>query len=240
MNKTKIEWTQVTWNPITGCSKVSEGCKNCYAERMSKRLKSMKNKRYINGFDVTIHKDLFGEPLKWKSSKIVFVNSMSDIFHELIPDEVILELFKIMNKAKIHIFQVLTKRPERLKKLANKISWTDNIWMGVTVENQKNTNRIDILRQTNAHIKFISFEPLLEEISNLNLENIDWAIVGGESGPGAREIKKEWVMSLKEQCRNYNVKFFFKQWGGVNKKKNGRLLDGKEYNEMPNINIKNS
>ena len=165
---------------------------------------------------------------------------MSDIFHELIPDEVILELFKIMNKAKIHIFQVLTKRPERLKKLANKISWTDNIWMGVTVENQKNTNRIDILRQTNAHIKFISFEPLLEEISNLNLENIDWAIVGGESGPGAREIKKEWVMSLKEQCRNYNVKFFFKQWGGVNKKKNGRLLDGKEYNEMPNINIKNS
>ncbi|WP_270427960.1 DUF5131 family protein [Fusobacterium mortiferum] len=240
MNKTKIEWTQVTWNPITGCSKVSEGCKNCYAERMSKRLKSMKNKRYINGFDVTIHKDLFEEPLKWKSSKIVFVNSMSDIFHELIPDEVILELFKIMNKAKIHIFQVLTKRPERLKKLANKISWTDNIWMGVTVENQKNTNRIDILRQTNAHIKFISFEPLLEEISNLNLENIDWAIVGGESGPGAREIKKEWVMSLKEQCRNYNVKFFFKQWGGVNKKKNGRLLDGKEYNEMPNINIKNS
>ena len=202
MNKTKIEWTQVTWNPITGCSKVSEGCKNCYAERMSKRLKSMKNKRYINGFDVTIHKDLFEEPLKWKSSKIVFVNSMSDIFHELIPDEVILELFKIMNKAKIHIFQVLTKRPERLKKLANKISWTDNIWMGVTVENQKNTNRIDILRQTNAHIKFISFEPLLEEISNLNLENIDWAIVGGESGPGAREIKKEWVMSLKEQCRN--------------------------------------
>lgn len=240
MNKTKIEWTQVTWNPITGCSKVSEGCKNCYAERMSKRLKSMKNKRYINGFDVTIHKDLFEEPLKWKSSKIVFVNSMSDIFHELIPDEVILELFKIMNKAKIHIFQVLTKRPERLKKLANKISWTDNIWMGVTVENQKNTNRIDILRQTNAHIKFISFEPLLEEISNLNLENIDWAIVGGESGPEAREIKKEWVMSLKEQCRNYNVKFFFKQWGGVNKKKNGRLLDGKEYNEMPNINIKNS
>lgn len=235
MNKTKIEWTQVTWNPITGCSKISEGCKNCYAERMSKRLKSMKNKRYINGFDVTIHKDLFEEPLKWKSSKIVFVNSMSDIFHELIPDEVILELFKIMNKAKIHIFQVLTKRPERLKKLANKISWTDNIWMGVTVENQKNINRIDILRQTNAHIKFISFEPLLEEISNLNLENIDWAIVGGESGPGAREIKKEWVMSLKEQCRNYNVKFFFKQWGGVNKKKNGRLLDGKEYNEMPNI-----
>ena len=235
MNKTKIEWTQVTWNPITGCSKISEGCKNCYAERMSKRLKSMKNKRYINGFDVTIHKDLFEEPLKWKSSKIVFVNSMSDIFHELIPDEVILELFKIMNKAKIHIFQVLTKRPERLKKLANKISWTDNIWMGVTVENQKNINRIDILRQTNAHIKFISFEPLLEEISNLNLENIDWAIVVGESGPGAREIKKEWVMSLKEQCRNYNVKFFFKQWGGVNKKKNGRLLDGKEYNEMPNI-----
>ncbi|WP_187106702.1 DUF5131 family protein [Fusobacterium mortiferum] len=235
MNKTKIEWTQVTWNPITGCSKISEGCKNCYAERMSKRLKSMKNKRYINGFDVTIHKDLFEEPLKWKSSKIVFVNSMSDIFHELIPDEVILELFKIMNKAKIHIFQVLTKRPERLKKLANKISWTDNIWMGVTVENQKNINRIDILRQTNAHIKFISFEPLLEEISNLNLENIDWAIVGGESGPGAREIKKEWVMSLKEQCRNYNVKFFFKQWGGVDKKKNGRLLDGKEYNEMPNI-----
>lgn len=240
MNKTKIEWTQITWNPITGCSKISEGCQHCYAERMSKRLKSMNNKRYINGFDVSIHRDLFEEPLKWKTSKIVFVNSMSDIFHEMLPDNVILELFKVMNKAQQHIFQVLTKRPERLKSLADKISWTDNIWMGVTVENQKNINRIDILRGTKAKIKFISFEPLLNEISNLNLENIDWAIVGGESGPGAREMKKEWVLNLKEQCKKYNVKFFFKQWGGVNKKKNGRLLDGKEYNEMPNIIIKNS
>lgn len=240
MNKTKIEWTQITWNPITGCSKISEGCQHCYAERMSKRLKSMNNKRYINGFDVSIHRDLFEEPLKWKTSKIVFVNSMSDIFHEMLPDNVILELFKVMNKAQQHIFQVLTKRPERLKSLADKISWTDNIWMGVTVENQKNINRIDILRGTKAKIKFVSFEPLLNEISNLNLENIDWAIVGGESGPGAREMKKEWVLNLKEQCKKYNVKFFFKQWGGVNKKKNGRLLDGKEYNEMPNIIIKNS
>lgn len=235
MNKTKIEWTQVTWNPITGCSKISEGCKNCYAERMSKRLKAMKNKRYLNGFNVTIHKDLFEEPLKWKKSKIVFVNSMSDIFHKDLPDDTILELFKVMNKAQQHIFQVLTKRPERLKNLSNKISWTDNIWLGVTVENQENINRIEILKKTKAKIKFISFEPLLSEISNLNLDKIDWAIVGGESGPGAREIKKDWVIKIKEQCRKYNVKFFFKQWGGINKKKNGRLLDGKEYNEMPDI-----
>lgn len=181
MNKSKIEWTEVTWNPITGCSKISEGCQHCYAERMSKRLKSMKNKRYENGFSLTIHEDLFEEPLKWKTSKLIFVNSMSDIFHESIPEDIILKLFDIMNKASQHIFQVLTKRDKRLKELSSKIKWTENIWMGVSVENQNNTKRIENLRKTNAKIKFVSFEPLIGEIKNISLKNIDWAIVGGES-----------------------------------------------------------
>lgn len=235
MNKTKIEWAEVTWNPITGCSKISEGCRHCYAERMSKRLHSMGNKRYLNGFNVTVHEDLFEKPLQWKTSKIIFVNSMSDIFHEDIPEEVILKLFNVMNKASHHIFQVLTKRDERLKKLSSKIKWTKNIWMGVSVENKEVTKRIDNLRETQAKIKFISFEPLLSNIENINLKGIDWAIIGGESGPGSREMKESWVLSLKNQCEKDNVEFFFKQWGGVNKKKTGRLLQGKEYNSMPKI-----
>lgn len=233
MNKTKIEWTEVTWNPITGCSEISEGCENCYAKRMSKRLKAMGNIRYKNGFDVTIHRDIFDTPLKWKSPKMIFVNSMSDIFHEKISDEVILELFNIMNKASHHIFQVLTKRSERLEILNNKIKWSNNIWLGVTVENQDNVERIKHLKKTFAKIKFISFEPLIGKISKIDLVGIDWAIVGGESGPNAREMREEWVLKIKDACMKDKVKFFFKQWGGINKKKTGRLLQGKEYNNMP-------
>lgn len=234
-SKSKIEWTEVTWNPVTGCSKVSEGCLNCYAERMSKRLKAMKNKRYENEFKVTIHRDLFEEPLKWKKSRIIFVNSMSDLFHSDVPDDDILKIFEVMNKAKHHIFQVLTKREDRLLELSKKIKWTDNIWMGVTVESDKYFKRIEVLRKIDSKIKFLSCEPLLGSLEGIDLNGIDWVIVGGESGPGAREMKEEWIINLLESSRKYKTKFFFKQWGGVNKKKKGRLLQDKEYNEMPDV-----
>lgn len=231
--KTKIEWTECSWNPITGCTKVSDGCKNCYAERLTKRLVSMKNPRYQNGFNVTIHKDLLELPKKWKTPRKIFVNSMSDIFHEKIPDEIILKIFETMNQCPQHQFQVLTKRPERLYNLNNQIVWTDNIWMGVTVENADYLNRIDLLRNTDARIKFISAEPLLGSLTPLDLTNIDWIIVGGESGPGARPMKKEWVLDIKNSANNQHTAFFFKQWGGTNKKKNGRELDGMIYSEYP-------
>lgn len=234
-SKSKIEWTEVTWNPVTGCSKVSEGCLNCYAERMSKRLKAMKNKRYENEFKVTIHRDLFEEPLKWKKSRIIFVNSMSDLFHSDVPDDDILKIFEVMNKARHHIFQVLTKREDRLLELSKKIKWTDNIWMGVTVESDKYFKRIEVLRKIDSKIKFLSCEPLLGPLEGIDLNGIDWVIAGGESGPGAREMKEEWIINLLESSRKYKTKFFFKQWGGVNKKKKGRLLQDKEYNEMPDI-----
>lgn len=234
-SKSKIEWTEVTWNPVTGCSKVSEGCLNCYAERMSKRLKAMKNKRYENEFKVTIHRDLFEEPLKWKKSRIIFVNSMSDLFHSDVPDDDILKIFEVMNKAKHHIFQVLTKREDRLLELSKKIKWTDNIWMGVTVESDKYFKRIEVLRKIDSKIKFLSCEPLLGSLKGIDLNGIDWVIVGGESGPGAREMKEEWAINLLESSRKYKTKFFFKQWGGINKKKKGRLLQDKEYNEMPDV-----
>jgi len=231
--KSLIEWTESTWNPITGCSKISDGCLNCYAERMAKRLQAMGQRKYINGFKLTLHHNNIEDPLKMKKPQMIFVCSMSDIFHEDVPDDFILQLFEIMNKAHWHIFQVLTKRANRLEKLSKKINWTKNIWMGVTVENQKYTKRIQSLQKTNAYIKFISIEPMLGPISNLPLKNIDWVIVGGESGPNSRPIQKEWIDNILFQCKNQNVAFFFKQWGGINKKKNGRLLDGKIYDEMP-------
>lgn len=231
--KTKIEWTECSWNPITGCTKVSDGCKNCYAERLSKRLVAMKNPRYYNGFNVTIHKDLIDAPRSWKTPRKIFVNSMSDLFHEDVPDNVILSIFKTMNECPQHQFQILTKRPERLVLLNNKIKWTPNIWMGVTVESKKYLDRINCLRDTEAYIKFISAEPLISDLPNLDLTGIDWIIVGGESGPGARQIEKEWVLNIKEKAREYGSAFFFKQWGGTNKKKNGRELDGKTYSEYP-------
>ena len=234
MGISKIEWTEVTWNPITGCSKISDGCLNCYAANFAKRLQAMGNIRYANGFQPTVHKDLIDLPFQWKTPKRVFVNSMSDIFHEQIPDKYILQIFETMNQCRQHEFQVLTKRPERLSSLNDKIVWTDNIWMGVTIESDKYLNRADMLRNCGARIKFISAEPLLSRLNNLNLTDIDWLIVGGESGPRCRPIKKEWVEELLDLAKDNNTAFFFKQWGGFNKKKNGKLLNGKIYQDYPN------
>ena len=231
--KSSIEWTESTWNPITGCSKISSGCKNCYAERMAKRLQAMNQPNYRNGFELTTHSHAMEMPLKWKKPQIVFVNSMSDIFHRLVPKRFILDLFAVMNRADWHRYQILTKRSERMLKLDSEIPWSKHIWMGVTVENADYKFRIDDLRKTKANIIFISFEPLLGPIGKLNLKGIDWVIVGGESGPGARPMLEEWVLEIKEQCENLNLPFFFKQWGGVRKKKNGRTLQDKTWNEMP-------
>lgn len=235
MNKTKIQWTEMTWNPITGCTKISDGCVNCYAARMAKRLKAMGNPRYTNEFAVTVHEDLLDVPLGIKQPKMIFVNSMSDLFHEDVPDDIIIKIFETMNRAYWHTFQVLTKRPKRLQEMEKLglLNWSPNIWMGVTVENHNYIDRINELRNTKANIKFLSCEPLLGSLKNINMENIDWVIVGGESGPKSREMKKEWVMEIKELCEEKDVAFFFKQWGGTNKKKSGRLLDGKTYDYYP-------
>lgn len=233
--KTKIEWTECSWNPVTGCTKISEGCKNCYAATMAHRLKAMGNIRYKNEFKVTIHEDLIERPLHWKKSKMIFVNSMSDIFHDDIPDEIIIRIFNTMNKANWHTFQILTKRSDRLLQLSHKLKWTPNIWMGVSVENRDTIYRCEQLKQTGAAIKFISAEPLLESIDEIDLNGIDWLIVGGESGHYSRVMKKEWVLELKELAQKTNTAFFFKQWGGFNKKKNGSELDGKKYKEYPKM-----
>lgn len=235
MNKTKIQWTEMTWNPITGCTKISDGCQNCYAARMAKRLKAMGNPRYINEFEVTVHKDLLEVPLDIKQPKMIFVNSMSDLFHKDVPDDIIIKVFETMNKAHWHTFQVLTKRPERVLAMdqAGLLKWSSNIWMGTTVENDKYVDRINKLRETKAKIKFLSCEPLLGSLKDISLAEIDWVIVGGESGPKSREMKKEWVLELKELCEKHGVAFFFKQWGGINKKKSGRLLEGKTYDGYP-------
>lgn len=229
----KIEWTEATWNPITGCTKCSEGCRHCYAATLAKRLHAMGNIRYKNGFEVTVHKDLFDRPLEWKKPKMIFVNSMSDIFHEDVSDEDILRIFETMNKASWHTFQVLTKRPERLEKLNSFINWTPNIWMGVTVENKDALKRCDVLRNCNAQIKFISAEPLLESIAEIDLIGIDWLIVGGESGAGCRPLEKQWVVELRDTASKNNVPFFFKQWGGFHHSKAGSELDGVLYKAFP-------
>lgn len=233
--KSTIEWTESTWNPITGCNKVSPGCKFCYAERMAKRLKAMGSANYEHGFMLTLHEHALELPLSWKKPLTIFVNSMSDLFHEKVPLEFIQKMFTVMNKASWHRFQILTKRSERLLELNDKLNWTENIWMGVSVENEDYTFRIDHLRKTNAHIKFLSVEPLLGSIPNMDLTNINWVIVGGESGPGARPLEEEWVITIKDNCVNSGVPFFFKQWGGVNKKKAGRLIQGETWSEMPSL-----
>ena len=233
--KSKIEWTENTWNPVTGCTKISDGCKNCYASRMAYRLESMGNSKYSKGFEVALHDYCLEDPLQWKKPKLIFVNSMSDLFHEDIPLEFIQKVFRVMNKASWHVFQVLTKRTERLLAVAEDLQWTENIWQGVTVESEKYRNRIDHLRKVPAQTKFISFEPLISDIKNIDLSGIDWAIVGGESGPSSREMKEEWVLSIKELCDSQDVQFYFKQWGGVNKKKAGRLLQGKTWDAMPDL-----
>jgi protein gp37 len=233
MSQSKIEWTEETWNPITGCTKCSDGCLHCYAETFARRLQAMGNPRYLNGFEVTIHRDLFEKPFEWRKQKLVFVNSMSDLFHEDIPDKIILQLFDIMNLASSHTFQILTKRSKRLVELSRKIRWTNNIWMGVSVENQNALFRCDDLKKTKAYIKFVSAEPLLEPLSTINLNGIDWIIVGGESGVGSRQIEENWVLELQQLAIETKTAFFFKQWGGFNKKKNGNLLNGRIFQAYP-------
>lgn len=231
----KIEWTDSTWNPITGCTKISVGCKNCYAERLSLRLRATGNASYTNGFKLTVHERLLYVPLKWKKPRNIFVNSMSDLFHEEVPKEFIQKVFDVMKHGFWHRFQVLTKRSERLEKIGAEIDWPSNVWMGVTVEATDYRFRIDSLRRSNAKTKFISFEPLLGSITDIDLEGINWVIVGGESGPGARPMEPEWATEIRDACIKSGVPFFFKQWGGALKKKNGRILEGRVWDEMPSV-----
>lgn len=233
--KSKIEWTESTWNPVTGCTKISDGCKHCYAERMAFRLKAMGQPNYKNGFEVTLHRDVLPAPLKWKKPRTIFVNSMSDLFHKDIPESFILDTFEVMRKAHWHTFQVLTKRSERLLELDPKIDWPENVWMGVTVESDKYLHRINDLRKIGASTKFLSLEPLLSPLLKLDLKGIDWVIVGGESGPQSRPIEKWWVESIRDICLVDNVPFFFKQWGGVNKKRNGRILEDRTWSQTPKL-----
>jgi len=228
-----IEWTDATWNPVTGCTKISPGCKHCYAERLSRRLKAMGQANYRNEFKVTLQPQMLELPFRWKTPKRIFVNSMSDLFHADVPKDYIKKVFDVMGRAHWHQYQVLTKRSDRILELNQELGWAPQIWMGVSVENEKYTYRIDDLRKTAAHVKFLSLEPLLGPLRKLNLRGIDWAILGGESGPGARAIEGGWVTEIRDQCLMAGVPFFFKQWGGVQKSKTGRTLDGRTWDEMP-------
>jgi len=230
-----IEWTQSTWNPVTGCTKISPGCRHCYAERMALRLQGMGQPNYARGFKLSLHPQALRLPQTWKKPQMVFVNSMSDLFHEDVPLDFIQRVFDIMRRAHWHQFQILTKRSERLLELDPLLAWPSNVWMGVTVEQADYAYRVDRLRRTHAAIKFLSLEPLLGPIPSLDLEGIHWVVVGGESGPGARPMDPKWATDLRDQCLAAQVPFFFKQWGGVNKKKAGRLLEGRTWDEMPEI-----
>jgi protein gp37 len=228
-----IEWTDATWNPVTGCTKISPGCKNCYAERLALRLRAMGNPRYRHGFSVTLHQDLLDLPLKWRRSRRIFVNSMSDLFHEAVPDDFINQVFDVMKRAHWHVFQVLTKRAERLAQLAPALPWPPNVWQGVSVESTQYTVRVHELAKVPAAVRFLSVEPLLGQISDLPLTGIHWVIVGGESGPAYRPVQASWVRDIRKQCVRASVPFFFKQWGGRTPKAGGRLLDGREWNQLP-------
>jgi protein gp37 len=228
-----IEWTESTWNPVTGCTKVSPGCKFCYAERMAERLEAMGQANYRNGFRLTLQPHMLELPLRWKKPQTIFVNSMSDLFHDDVPLEYLLRVFDVMRRAHWHNFQVLTKRSRRLADLDQHIEWAPNIWMGVSVESTAYRHRIDDLRATGAMLKFLSLEPLLGPLAKLDLRDIDWVIVGGESGSEARPMDAAWAIDLRDQCRRAKVRFFFKQWGGKNKKRAGRLLEGKTWDQMP-------
>ncbi|MBA4373359.1 MAG: hypothetical protein C0402_10935 [Thermodesulfovibrio sp.] len=228
-----IEWTGSTWNPVTGCVKISPGCLNCYAERMAKRLQAMGQANYATGFNLALHEHVVALPLKWKKPQTIFVNSMSDLFLKGIPKDFLLKIFNVMHQANWHTFQVLTKRSERLLDLSDALPWSSNIWMGVTVENKDYMHRIDHLRESGAYLKFLSIEPLLGPLPKMNLEGIDWVIVGGESGPGARPMDPAWVLDIRNQCEEAGAPFFFKQWGGTRKKKAGRMLEGRTWDEMP-------
>jgi protein gp37 len=230
-----IEWTEMTWNPVTGCVKISQGCKHCYAERMAKRLKAMGATRYMDGFKPTLHDDLIDAPRKWKRPRLIFVNSMSDLFQDAVPDAFIRRVFDTMRDCPQHTFQILTKRSERLRELGASLPWSPNIWMGVSVEDVRAKGRIVDLAAVPAHVRFLSCEPLIGPLDKLTLDRIHWVIVGGESGPGARPMQPEWVESIQRQCARTGVAFFFKQWGGVRKKSTGRELHGRTYDDMPRI-----
>lgn len=229
----KIEWTESTWNPITGCTKISEGCENCYAFTLAHRLQRMGNAKYADGFSVTLHPRTLNDPLEWKKPSVIFVNSMSDIFHEEVPDDYIEQIFDVMNQAYWHTFQLLTKREARMAEIASKLRWGSNIWMGVTVENNRHLDRIEALRKVPSRIKFVSFEPLLSDVPDVELHGVDWAIVGGESGLRARPMDEAWVTTIREACDRDGALFYFKQWGGRNKKKAGRLLHGRTWDDIP-------
>lgn len=229
----KIEWTETTWNPVTGCSKISEGCKHCYAERMSHRLRAMRLQKYRHGFRVVQHATVLEEPLRWREPRLVFVNSMSDLFHESVEPGFIQAVFEVMNRCERHTFQVLTKRPKTALDLDAHLDWTPNIWLGTSIESERWLERLDVLRRTGAHTKFLSLEPLLGPLADLDLDRVDWVIAGGESGPGARPMDPDWVRRIRDSCVRQRVPFFFKQWGGTNKKREGRVLDGRTWDQMP-------
>ena len=235
MAQSSIEWTEMTWNPTTGCNKISAGCKYCYAEVMTRRLMAMGIDKYKDGFKIRTHVDSLNIPYTWKKPKVVFVNSMSDLFHPEVPIEFIKEVFAVMNDNPQHVFQVLTKRGDRLFEVHKQLKWTHNIWMGVSVEDSRVTSRIDFLRKTGAKVKFLSCEPLIGPLPKMNLKKIDWVIVGGESGRTPRPMEADWVLDIQNQCTKSKVAFFFKQWGGTNKKKASRELNGKTYSEMPSV-----
>ena len=238
MSKSKIEWTEATWNPVTGCTKLSAGCKNCYAERMSRRLLAMGNANYANGFRVTEHPHMLDRPKRWRKPQRIFVNSMSDLFHPEVSFSFVAEVFETMRSAEHHIYQVLTKRPERMLEYVAKHEsdgLPPHIWLGTSVEERRWLSRVDLLREVPAAIRFLSLEPLLEDLGEFSLSGISWVIVGGESGPGARGMERDWVASIRDNCVAESVPFFFKQWGGVNKSKTGRILDDRTWDEMPEV-----
>lgn len=235
MGRSRIEWTTDTWNPVTGCTKVSPGCDHCYAEVFAERWRGVAGHVYEHGFDLQLRPERLVQPLEWSRPRLIFVNSMSDLFHTAVPDDYIIAVFNIMAKAKWHQFQVLTKRAERLRRMSTKIAFPSNVWLGVSVETPAYYWRIKFLQETSAAIKFLSCEPLLDALPDLPLDGIDWVIVGGESGPGARPMNADWVRGIKRQCNGANVPFFFKQWGGVRKHLQGRVLDGRTWDEMPEM-----
>ena len=238
--KSTIEWTNSTWNPITGCTKVSLGCKNCYAEAFAERWRGIPGHPYEQGFDLRLWPKRLMLPLTWKKPRTIFVNSMSDLFHETVPLSFVREVFQVMEKASWHTFQVLTKRADRLSAIAPELNWPSNVWMGVSVETAQYLWRVERLRNVSTAVRFISIEPLLGRIGTIDLSGIDWVIVGGESGPGARSIDPEWVREIRGQCTKGGIPFFFKQWGGVQKKKAGRVLDGRIWNEIPDRHVLNA
>ncbi|MCP4590699.1 MAG: phage Gp37/Gp68 family protein [bacterium] len=230
-----IEWTQNTWNPVTGCTKISPGCKHCYAERMAKRLRAMGMPQYRRGFALTLQENALSLPSRWRKPRLVFVNSMSDLFHDDVPQRFIERVFGVMEQASQHTFQVLTKRPERAVQLSEHLPWPSNVWLGTSIENALYAHRVKTLRAVPAKTRFLSLEPLLGPIPRIALRGIHWVVVGGESGPGARPMAEEWATQIRDRCLAQGVPFFFKQWGGVNKKKTGRLLDGRTWDEMPRV-----